>query len=359
MIEKNMRERLEAMVRRNQDIDEQMMDQAVLSDRKIMSRIGKEKASYAKALEAYEKYQEAESFYNQAKDLLDSTDEEELREMAELEIEENQEKIDSLAEELKVLLLPKDPSDSHDAIIEIRGAAGGDEGNIFAGDLYRMYSRYAESLGYKVSVLEARVSEAGGYSNISFEVKGEQPYRHFKFESGAHRVQRVPKTETMGRVHTSTATVLVMADVEDDEIEINDNDLIIERHRATGAGGQHVNTTDSAVRITHVPTGIAVSCQDGRSQHDNKDKAMRLIRARVFEETERKRKEEEAKIRQSKVGGGDRSEKIRTYNYPQNRVSDHRIGLTLQKLDIIMDGKLDEIVEALLAQEQKEALEAR
>ncbi len=359
MLETNMKERLEAIRKRDKDINDQMMDQAVLSDRKVMAKIGKEKASYEKTLEAYDRYLEVEEYYLQAKDLLEDTDEAELKELAEMEIEENEEKMTTLVEELRILLLPKDPSDSHDAIVEIRGAAGGDEGNIFAGDLYRMYSRYAESLGYKVQVLEARPSEAGGYATISFEIKGAEPYRHFKFESGAHRVQRVPKTETMGRVHTSTATVLVMADIEEEEISINANDLVIETHRATGAGGQHVNTTDSAVRITHTPTGISVSCQDGRSQHDNKDIAMRLIRARVFEETERQRKAEQDKERQSKIGRGDRSEKIRTYNYPQNRVSDHRIGLTLQKLDIIMEGKLGEIVEALLEQEQKEALEAK
>lgn len=359
MLDNTVKERLEAIRKRDKDLNDQMMDQAVLSDRRLMARIGKEKASYQKTLETYDKYLEVEEYYNQACDLLENEDDAEMIEMATMEKEENEAILNKLKEELKVLLLPKDPSDSHDAIVEIRGAAGGDEGNIFAGDLYRMYTRYAESLGYKVSVLEARPSEAGGYATISFEIKGEEPYRHFKFESGAHRVQRVPKTETMGRVHTSTATVLVMADIEEDEIEINNNDLVIETHRATGAGGQHVNTTDSAVRITHTPTGIVVSCQDGRSQHDNKDKAMRLIRARVFEETERRRKEEQDKERQSKIGRGDRSEKIRTYNYPQNRVSDHRIGLTLQKLDIIMEGKLEEIVEALLEQEQKEALEAR
>ena len=359
MLEKNMQDKLETIRTRDKEINDQMMDQKVLSDRRLMARIGKEKASYQKTLEVYDEYLQTLEFYQQALDLLEQEDDAEMLEMAQMEVAENKEKLDQYQEELKILLLPKDPSDSHDAIVEIRGAAGGDEGNIFAGDLYRMYARYAESLGYKVSVIEASPSEAGGYSTIAFEIKGAEPYRHFKFESGAHRVQRVPKTETMGRVHTSTATVLVMADVEEDEIEINPNDLVIETHRASGAGGQHVNTTDSAVRITHTPTGIAVSCQDGRSQHDNKDKAMRLIRARVFEETERRRKEEQDKERQSKIGSGDRSEKIRTYNYPQNRVSDHRIGLTLQKLDMIMDGKLDEIIQALLEQEQKEALEAR
>lgn len=357
MLEKGMKERLEAIKKRDIDINEEMMDPAVLSDRKTMSRLGKEKASYEKTLVVYEKFLEAESFYNQAIEMIEVATEPEMVELAEMEKEEYEPILAQLIEQLKIELIPKDPSDSHDALIEIRGAAGGDEGNIFAGDLFRMYSKYAESLGYSVNVLEASVSDAGGYSMISFEVKGTEPYRHFKFESGAHRVQRVPKTETQGRVHTSTATVLVLVDVEEDEVEINPNDLVIETHRATGAGGQHINKTDSAVRITHTPTGISVNCQDGRSQHDNKDKAMRLIRARIFEHHKAEQAAKESEIRQSKIGSGDRSEKIRTYNYPQNRVSDHRIGLTLQKLDIIMDGKLDEIIDALWAQEQKEGLE--
>src|SRR5690554_6091957 len=305
MIDKNMRERLESIKKRDSEIMDQMMDQAVLSDRKMMSRLGKEKASYEATLTTYAKYLEAESIYNQALEMLENTTEAELLELAEMERDEYQEILDNLTEEL-----------------------------------YRMYTRYAETLGYSVNVLEARASEAGGYSMISFEVKGSEPYRHFKFESGAHRVQRVPKTETQGRVHTSTATVLVLADVEDDEVEIDPNDLVIETHRATGAGGQHVNKTDSAVRITHTPTGISVNCQDGRSQHDNKDKAMRLIRARVFEAHKKAQEAKASEVRQSKIGSGDRSEKIRTYNYPQNRVSDHRIGLTLQKLDFVMEGKI-------------------
>lgn len=356
MMEQSMRDRLITIDNRDKEINEMMMDPSIVGDRRSMARLGKEKVSHEKTVETFHKYLEVENFYNQALEMMESGDAE-LMEMAEMEIAEREPVMQELLAELEDLLIPKDPSDNHDAIVEIRGAAGGDEGNLFAGDLYRMYTRYAESLGYKVSVLEARESEAGGYSLISFEVKGEEPYRHFKFESGAHRVQRVPKTETQGRIHTSTATVLVLADIEEDEIEIDPNDLTIETHRATGAGGQHVNKTDSAVRITHTPTGISVNCQDGRSQHDNKDKAMRLIRARIFEEMERRRDEAASKERLSKVGGGDRSEKIRTYNYPQNRVSDHRIGLTLQKLDIIMEGKLDEIVDALLVQEQKEILE--
>lgn len=253
--------------------------------------------------------------------------------------------------------MPRDPDDDHDVIMEIRGGAGGDEGNIFAGDLYRMYSKYAESKGWKVQVLEASVSEAGGYTQIIFSVKGTDVYKELKFESGVHRVQRVPKTETQGRIHTSTATVLCQPEAEDTDIEIDPKDLTIETHRASGAGGQHINKTDSAVRIVHVPTGITVNCQDGRSQIENRETAMRLIRARVYEELKRIQEEEAGKIRRAKIGTGDRSEKIRTYNYPQNRVTDHRIGLTITQLDRIMEGKLDGVIEGLLAEEEKRKLE--
>ena len=280
----------------------------------------------------------------------------EIREMAETEISDAKENLEKLDKHIEELLLPRDPEDAYDCIVEIRGAAGGDEGNIFAGDLFRMYSYYAESLGYKVEVMESSEGEAGGYALISFQVKGLDAYRHFKFESGAHRVQRVPKTETQGRVHTSTATVIVFPDVEEEDVEIPDSDLEIETHRASGAGGQHINKTDSAVRIVHKPTGITVNCQDGRNQIANKETALRIIRARVYDYYKQKKEEEEGRIRRSKIGTGDRSEKIRTYNYPQNRVSDHRIGLTINQLDRIMEGKLDDIVNALLANDDKEKL---
>ena len=280
----------------------------------------------------------------------------ELKEMAQMELEELLPKKEALIAKIEVLLIPKDPNDDHDCIVEIRGAAGGDEGNIFAGDLYRMYVRYAETQGWKIQVLEMSESEAGGFSMISFLVKGDEVYRQLKFESGAHRVQRVPKTETQGRIHTSTATVLVLPDAEETDIEIDPADLTFETHRASGAGGQHINKTDSAVRIVHVPTGITVNCQEGRSQHENRETALRLIRARVFEELNRQKEEEEGAVRRAKIGTGDRSEKIRTYNYPQNRVTDHRIGFTINQLDRIMEGKLDDVIAALLAEEQRQKL---
>ena len=273
--------------------------------------------------------------------------------MAELELSELEEKKPRLEEKLHLELIPKDPNDNKNVIVEIRGAAGGDEGNIFAGDLYRMYVKYAESQGWKIEVLEAQDSEAGGYSLISFMIKGEGVYSKLKFESGSHRVQRVPKTETQGRVHTSTATVLVMPEAEEVDFELNPSDLRIDTYRASGAGGQHINKTDSAVRITHIPTGVVTTSQDGRSQHDNRDKAMRAMRTKLYEMKLREQEEAIGSERRSKIGTGDRSEKIRTYNYPQNRVTDHRIGLTIQQLDRIMEGKLDDIIEALINEDQR------
>ena len=273
--------------------------------------------------------------------------------MAELELSELEEKKPRLEEKLHLELIPKDPNDNKNVIVEIRGAAGGDEGNIFAGDLYRMYVKYAESQGWKIEVLEAQDSEAGGYSLISFMIKGEGVYSKLKFESGSHRVQRVPKTETQGRVHTSTATVLVMPEAEEVDFELNPSDLRIDTYRASGAGGQHINKTDSAVRITHIPTGVVTTSQDGRSQHDNRDKAMRAMRTKLYEMKLREQEEAIGSERRSKIGTGDRSEKIRTYNYPQNRVTDHRIGLTIQQLDRIMEGKLDDIIEALMNEDQR------
>ncbi len=347
--------KLESIEKRYDEINDLLIDEEVIKDQKKVTKLSKEQASLREAYLAYQKYKEIENDIEGAKELLHS-DDHELKAMAKEELSLKEEEREKLLVKIDELLLPRDPEDDYDCIVEIRGAAGGDEGNIFAGDLYRMYTHYAENLGFKTQVMEASESEAGGYALISFLVKGTGAYRHFKFESGAHRVQRVPKTETQGRIHTSTATVLVLPDVEDADIEIPDSDLEIETHRASGAGGQHINKTDSAVRIVHKPTGITVNCQDGRSQMANRETALRIIRARVYEEYERQRKEKEGEIRKSKIGTGDRSEKIRTYNYPQNRVSDHRIGLTINQLDRIIDGKLDDIVNALLANEEKEKL---
>ena len=347
--------KLEEIQNRYDEISELMLKDEIVSDVKQYTKLSKEQAKLKAPYDAYQNYKKYTQIITDGQEMLKDSDPE-IKEMAQMEIDDAKEKLEKLNAHIEELLLPRDPEDAYDCLVEIRGAAGGDEGNIFAGDLFRMYSYYADSLGYKVEVMESSESEAGGYALISFMVKGLDAYRHFKFESGAHRVQRVPKTETQGRVHTSTATVIVFPDVEDEDIEIPDSDLEIETHRASGAGGQHINKTDSAVRIVHKPTGITVNCQDGRNQIANKETALRIIRARVYDYYKQLKQEEEGKIRRSKIGTGDRSEKIRTYNYPQNRVSDHRIGLTINQLDRIMEGKLDDIVNALLENDDKEKL---
>ena len=279
--------------------------------------------------------------------LSDAGSDDELREMAELEIAEVSEKLPRAERDLMIALIPPDPTDNRNVIMEIRAGTGGDEAGIFCGDLYRMYTRYFDTRGWKHAVLDVSPSEAGGFKEITFSVEGENVYRTLKHEGGAHRVQRVPQTETQGRVHTSAATVAVLAEAEEVDIELRTEELRIDTYRAQGAGGQHVNTTDSAIRITHIPTGVVVQCQDERSQHKNKAAAMKMLRAKLFDEEQRKKAEAEASERKSMVGSGDRSEKIRTYNFPQNRLTDHRINLTLYKLDRIMEGALDEIFDAL------------
>ncbi|QBG47562.1 peptide chain release factor 1 [Verrucomicrobia bacterium S94] len=279
--------------------------------------------------------------------LADPDSDDELREMAEMELTEITEQLPAAEREMEIALIPPDPTDSRNVIMEIRAGTGGDEAAIFAGDLYRMYTRYFDVRGWKHKVLDVSPSESGGYKEISFSAEGEDVYKVLKHEGGTHRVQRVPQTETQGRVHTSAATVAVLAEVEDVDIEIKTEDLRIDTYRAQGAGGQHVNTTDSAIRITHIPSGVVVQCQDERSQHKNKAAAMKMLRAKLYDDQQRKAAEEQASERKSMVGSGDRSEKIRTYNYPQNRLTDHRINLTLYKLDRIMEGALDEILTAL------------
>jgi len=350
------RTKLTEIENRYNAISDEMLKEEVYSNPSKLTRLSREQASLKQAVDAWVQLRSLDERIEQADEMLHENDEE-LKEMARMEKEECEPERDRLLEHIQHLLIPRDPDDDHDVIMEIRGGAGGDEGNIFAGDLYRMYTKYAESKGWKVQVLEASVSEAGGFSQIIYSVKGTDVYRELKYESGVHRVQRVPKTEAQGRIHTSTATVLCQPEAEEEDIEIDPKDLTIETHRASGAGGQHINKTDSAVRIVHLPTGITVNCQEGRSQIENRETAMRLIRARVYEELRRQKEEEEGKIRRAKIGTGDRSEKIRTYNYPQNRVTDHRIGLTITQLDRIMEGKLDGIIEGLLAEEEKRKLE--
>lgn len=351
-----MDERLETMVERYNEINELMMRADIVSNQKEMAKLGREQNELTPIVETYGEYKQAKADLEDAQLLLAEEDDKEMREMAQMEVERLEPMIQAYLDKLELLLVPKDPNDSHNAILEIRGAAGGDEGNIFAGDLFRMYAKYAEAKGWKLEVIDTEESEAGGYSLISFKVNGEGAYGVLKFESGSHRVQRVPKTESQGRIHTSTATVLSMPEIDAEDFDIDMNDLEIETMRASGAGGQHVNKTDSAVRIIHKPTGIIVKCQDGRSQHENRATALATIRARVYEEHQRKIDEENEAERRTKIGSGDRAEKIRTYNYPQNRVTDHRIGYTVNQLDRIMDGRLDDLMQALQLADQQAKL---
>lgn len=348
----SMLQRLETMENRYEELAQMLMDPDIGSDIKKMTAVTKEQASLEKAVKLFQEYKEVTAGIEDAKELTKENDSE-IVEMAKIELAELEQKLPELIQKLEIELIPKDPNDDKNVIVEIRGAAGGDEGNIFAGDLYRMYVKYCENQGWNIELLEAEDSPAGGFTLVSFAVNGQGVYGKLKYESGSHRVQRVPKTETQGRVHTSTATVLVMPEVEEVDVDINKSDLRVDTYRASGAGGQHINKTDSAVRITHIPTGIVASSQDGRSQHDNRDKAMKALYARVYEHFRAIEEEKTGADRKAKVGSGDRSEKIRTYNYPQNRVTDHRIGLTLQQLDRIIDGKLDDIIEALINEDQR------
>ncbi len=346
-------ERLTAIEEKYNELSSELSKPEVLSDIKKTLELSKEQASLKDAYDAYQKYKKIESDLEEAKEM---TKDPELGEFAKEEISKLNNEKEDLESKIEIILLPKDPNDGKNVIVEIRGAAGGDEANIFAGDLYRMYTKYAEKQGWKIEVLSEEHSDAGGYPLVEFMVKGDNVYSKLKYESGAHRVQRVPVTETQGRVHTSTATVLVMPEAEEVDVEINPSDLRIDVYRSTGAGGQCVNTTDSAVRITHLPTNTVVTCQNERSQIQNKEKAMQMLRTRLYEAKLREQEEKLGSERRSKIGTGDRSEKIRTYNYPQNRVTDHRIGYTTKNLDRVMEGNLDDIIEALITEDQNRKL---
>ena len=346
-------ERLTAIEEKYNELSSELSKPEVLSDIKKTLELSKEQASLKDAYDAYQKYKKIESDLEEAKEM---TKDPELGEFAKEEISKLNKEKEELESNIEIILLPKDPNDGKNVIVEIRGAAGGDEANIFAGDLYRMYTKYAEKQGWKIEVLSEEHSDAGGYPLVEFMVKGDNVYSKLKYESGAHRVQRVPVTETQGRVHTSTATVLVMPEAEEVDVEINPSDLRIDVYRSTGAGGQCVNTTDSAVRITHLPTNTVVTCQNERSQIQNKEKAMQMLRTRLYEAKLREQEEKLGSERRSKIGTGDRSEKIRTYNYPQNRVTDHRIGYTTKNLDRVMEGNLDDIIEALITEDQNRKL---
>ena len=348
-------ERLDITEKRYLQLEEELQDPALASDIKKYTAIMKERKSIEKIVEKYREYKKLQSSIEELKELSKDSDPE-IREMAEMELEDNKARSASIIEELKILLIPKDPNDDKNVIVEIRGAAGGDEANIFAADLFRMYQKYAESKGWKIEITNSQPTGLGGFSIIEFMVSGEAAYSFLKFESGAHRVQRVPVTEANGRIQTSTATVLVMPEADEIDAHLDMNDVRIDIFCASGPGGQCVNTTKSAIRVTHIPTGIVVSCQDGKNQHENKANALRVLQARLYDKILQDKLEAEGKERLSKIGRGDRSEKIRTYNYPQNRVTDHRIGFTLQQLDRIMEGKLDPIIEALIQEDQKQKL---
>ncbi len=342
--------RLDAIEKKYEELKEELVKPEILNDFNKLKELSKEQSDLEVIVNTYEAYKKALNNLEEAK-MMESDPE--LQEIAKEEIKNLQEEIDKLYHELEVLLIPKDENDGKNVIIEIRGAAGGDEANIFAGDLFRMYSYYAEANNWKIEVINEIPGSSGGYSQIEFMVKGANVYSKLKYESGSHRVQRVPSTETQGRVHTSTATVLVMPEVDTVNIEIKESDLKTDVYHSSGAGGQSVNTANSAVRITHIPTGIAVTCQTERSQLRNKERAMQLLKIKINDEVMRKQESELGAERKSKIGTGDRSEKIRTYNYPQNRVTDHRIGFSTMTLDRVMDGDLGVVIDALVNEDLK------
>jgi len=349
-------DRLKQLEEKYIEIGEKMSQPEVATDIKKVTEMAKEYSKLEKPVLKYREYLEALDSLNGLKEMAKDK-EADIREMAELELEVIYAKIEKLEEELELLLIPKDPNDEKNVIVEIRGAAGGDEANIFAGDLFRMYSKYAEAMDWKIELLNAEPSEAGGFSQIEFMITGENVYSSLKYESGVHRVQRVPATESSGRIHTSTSTVIVLPEAEEIDFELDMDEVRVDTFCSSGPGGQSVNTTKSAVRVTHVPTNTVAQCQDGKSQHENKASALRILRSRLYDAMLQEKQDKEGAERKSKIGSGDRSEKIRTYNYPQNRVTDHRINLTIQQLDRIIDGRLDSIIENLIAEEQKRKLE--
>ncbi len=354
-----MLDKLKAVEARYNEIGEELMKPEVVSDNNTYKKLMQEHKHLTPIVEKYREYVAAETAATEAKEMLDAGGlDKDFKELVEEELLESKEKMEQASEELKVLLLPRDPNDDRNVIIEIRGGAGGEEAALFGAALMRMYSMYAESRRWKIEVLNMNETELGGIKEVSFMIEGDGAYSRFKYESGVHRVQRVPETETSGRIHTSTVTVAVLPEAEEVDFEINPADLQIDTYRSGGAGGQHVNKTESAIRITHLPTGVVVECQDERSQHKNKDKAMKVLRSRLLEAEMQKQTEAIAGERRAQVGTGDRSERIRTYNYPQGRVTDHRIGLTLYKIEQILNGDLDEVVDALITYYRAEMLKS-
>lgn len=351
-------EKIEIFSKRYDELNNRLYDPSVAADPNEYSKVMKEVKSIEAIVLKYREYKEILKATEEAREIIeDSSSDKDFREIAMAEIDDCKEKLPEITEELKILLLPKDPNDSRNVIMEIRGGAGGEEAALFCGVLYRMYSMFAEKQGYKTEIINANETELGGFKEISFMINGEGAYSKLKFESGVHRVQRVPETESQGRIHTSTVTVAVLPEAEDVELEINPADLQIDTFRSSGAGGQHINKTESAIRITHIPTGVVVECQDERSQYKNKDKAMKVLKSRLLQAKREEQEDSIAAERKQQVGTGDRSERIRTYNYPQGRVTDHRIGLTLYKIDDILNGNIEEIVDALIAAHRAKQLQ--
>lgn len=352
-------DKLEEVEKRYEEINELVCQNEVVADMERYTALMKELKHLTPIVEKFREYKNAKAANEESREMLgDSSLDDDFAAMVKEEFESSRDEMERLGEELKVLLLPRDPNDDKNVIVEIRGGAGGEESALFAGVLYRMYSMYAESKGFKTEVLSASETGLGGYKEISFSITGDGAYSRFKFESGVHRVQRVPETESQGRIHTSTTTVAVLPEAEEVDFEILDKDLQIDTFRASGAGGQHINKTSSAIRVTHIPTGTVVECQDQRSQHQNKEKALLVLRARLLDAEREKQNAEIAGERKAQVGTGDRSERIRTYNYPQGRVTDHRIGLTLYRLEQILNGDMDELIDALITADTAEKLKA-
>jgi peptide chain release factor 1 len=350
-------DRLQSVEDRYERLNELLSDPTIINDSKKLREYSKEQSDIQETVQTYRQYKETREELKDAKLMLEDKLDADMREMVKEEVSELETQVAELEAKMKLLLVPKDPNDDKNVIMEIRGAAGGDEAALFAGTLYRMYSRYADAQGWKTEVMDASPTGLGGYKEIIFMITGKGAFSKLKFENGAHRVQRVPETESGGRIHTSTATVACLPEAEEFEYEIHEKDIRFDAFASSGAGGQSVNTTMSAVRLTHLPTGIVVSIQDEKSQHKNKDKAMKVLRARVYDKFQQEAQAELDQVRKSAVGTGDRSERIRTYNFPQNRVTDHRIGLTIQKLDQIIEGKLDDVIDALVLEDQSKKLE--
>ena len=350
-------DQLDSFIIRYDELSELLSDPDVISDTRRFMELTKEEAALRPKVEVFRRYQRVEEELAETEEMLSESLDDEMAKMAKEELAMLKIQREELQEEIKVLLLPEDPNDGKNIIMEIRGAAGGDEAALFAGSLYEMYTKYAESQGWRVEVMDANITGIGGYKEIILMITGQSVFAKLKYESGAHRVQRVPATESQGRVHTSTATVVVMPEMEEVDMDLDDKDIRVDIYHASGAGGQHVNKTASAVRLTHIPTGIAVAMQDERSQLKNREKAMKVLRARVYDQISSEAQSEYDASRKTAVGTGDRSERIRTYNFPQNRVTDHRIGLTIQKLDQILAGKMDEVIDALILADQAEKLE--